>query len=302
MKSDSFFNYLQFEKRFSPHTVTAYRKDLEQFLSFVGEVYGLSSPGEVRHVHVRAWVVELLSSDRAPRTIHRKLSTLKTYFRFLLARGVITQNPMLKVVVPKAGRRLPASLREKDVRRLLEEATFGEDYGGQRDRMIVELLYQTGMRRSELIGLRLEDLDLAAGQLRVTGKGDKERIIPFGRTLGRRLEAFLVLRAAQFPDAGTSCLLLTDSGRPLYPKLVYNIVRRYLGLVTTNEKRGPHVLRHSFATHLSEGGADLNAIKSLLGHSSLAATQIYMHNSVERLKRVYEQAHPKAKEPDDPQG
>lgn len=299
MKSDSFYHYIAYEKRFSPNTLTAYRKDLEQFTAFAEEVYGLVSPEEVRHTHIRAWVVDLLSNDRSVRTIHRKLSTLKTYFRFLLARKVIERNPMLKVVTPKAGRRLPVSLQEEELRRLLEDVPFGEDFPGRRDRLLIELLYATGMRRSELIGLRIADLDFPAGQLRVMGKGSKERLIPFGRNLGRRLERYLRLRKETFPEAGDR-LLLTDAGRPLYPKLVYNIVRRYLSLVTTADQRSPHVLRHSFATHLSDRGADLNAVKALLGHSNLAATQIYMHNSIERLKRVYEQAHPKAKEREPP--
>lgn len=298
MQDDSFYNYIRYEKRFSPHTIQAYQKDLEQFLTFLDQTLSLSNVQEVRHTHVRAWVVELLSSDIAASTINRKLSTLKTFFRFLRQRGRIEHNPMRKVTAPKTGKRLPVYVQAADLEQLFERVEFGDDFPGQRDRMLLELLYATGMRRSELIGLRLEHIDWSAGLLRVMGKRQKERLIPFSTALRRRLEAYLELRNRTFPDHHRQELLLTDQGAALYPKLVYNIVHRYLSFVTTIEQRSPHVLRHSFATHLSDNGADLNAIKALLGHSNLAATQIYTHNSIEKLKKVYQQAHPKAKKQD----
>lgn len=295
MEVDSFINYLQYEKRFSPHTVVAYRKDLEQFLTFLQEVMGLESVTGVNHHHIRSWIVEMLSNDRAPRTIHRKVSTLKTFFHFLRQRGRIGHNPMRKVVVPKTGKRLPATIQADHLTTLFEAVEFGDDYAGQRDRLILELLYATGMRRSELIGLRLGQVDWSGSVVKVAGKGGKERLIPFSSSLGKKLRQFVELRNRTFPENPRQELFLTDKGAKMYPKLVYQTVKRYLTLVTTQEQRSPHVLRHSFATHLSDNGADLNAIKALLGHSNLAATQIYTHNSIEKLKRVYQQAHPKGK-------
>ena len=295
MTLSSFLQYLEFEKRFSPNTIIAYRKDLEQFLKFIEHEFDITSVESIDHTHIRSWMVELLALDIVPRSIRRKLSTLKTYFKFLLQRGRITHNPMLKVVAPKVGKRLPVYVQEGTMEKLLENITFSEDYTGVRDRLIIELLYSTGMRRSELINLVINDIDFGQQRCKVLGKGNKERLIPFGKTLSENLEHYLTVRAGQFPEVNTRALFLTEKGKPLYPKLVYNIVKKYLSIVTTVEQRSPHVLRHSFATHLTENGADLNAIKALLGHSSLAATQIYTHNSIERLRQVYQKAHPKAK-------
>lgn len=298
MKVDSFLQYLQYEKRFSPHTVLAYQKDLEQFTTFIMEICGLTSVAEVRHSHIRSWVVELLSGDITPRTVRRKLSALKSYFRFLLKREHLSHNPMLKVSSPRMGKRLPVVVNAPELGRLFDHVTFGEDFEGRRDRLLMEMLYATGMRRSELINLKIGDIDFHAGQFRVLGKGDKERLIPFGSELSGQIRAYMSIREATFPGDPYPNLFLTGKGQPLYPKMVYNIVHKWLSLVTTVEQRSPHVLRHSFATHLSENGADLNAIKALLGHANLAATQVYTHNSIEKLKKVYRKAHPKAKSDD----
>lgn len=295
MKKKEFLQYLQYEKRFSANTILAYEKDLDQFSIFLEETYSLTSVQEVRHFHIRSWILALLHQSLQPRSIRRKLSTLKTYFRFLLRQNQVAQNPMLKVTMPKVGKRLPVYVQQKDISRLLDEVAFGEQYTAHRDHLILELLYTTGMRRAELIQLKLEDIDLGRNVIRVLGKGNKERLIPISHAMQQQVRHYIDLRKETFPEAATSYLLLTDKGNPLYPKLVYNIVNRYLSLVTTIEQRSPHVLRHSFATHLSDNGADLNAIKELLGHSSLAATQIYTHNSIEKLRQVYQQAHPKAK-------
>lgn len=295
MKVDTFLAYLEHEKRYSSHTITAYAGDLAQFLNFIEEIGGLDSVAEADHWQVRSWIVDLLSQDVSPRTVNRKLSTLKTYFKFLLKRGDIGHNPMLKVVAPKTGKRLPVYLQAAEIDHLFDGITFGDDYAGWRDRLLLELLYTTGMRRAELIGLCMEDIDLFSRQIKVLGKGNKERLIPFGPPLAKHIEAFLLVRTASFPDNVHSELLLTDKGGPFYPKAVYNIVKRYLSAVSTVEQRSPHTLRHTFATHLSNNGAELNAIKALLGHSSLAATQVYTHNSIEKLKQIYQQAHPKAK-------
>ncbi len=294
MREKSFLQYLQYEKRFSPNTLTAYRKDLEQFLHFTREELGLTSVEEVGHPHIRSWIVHLIGQGRSPRTANRKLSTLKAYFRFLIRRNYLSSDPTAKVSAPKVGRRLPGSLKKAELDQLFQHIEFEDGYSGARDRMILELLYATGMRRSEAIALKIGDIDFHSLQARITGKGNKERLAPISRALADNLRAYLLEREKAFPQAGSAPLFLTDKGKPLYPKFMYNIVHKYLSMVTSNGRRGPHALRHSFATHLSENGADLNAIKALLGHSSLASTQVYTHNSIERLKQVYNKAHPKA--------
>ncbi|MCO6476211.1 MAG: tyrosine-type recombinase/integrase [Phaeodactylibacter sp.] len=299
MREKSFLQYLQYEKRFSPNTLTAYRKDLEQFLYFTREELGLTSVEEVGHAHIRSWMVHLISQGRSPRTANRKLSTLKAYFRFLIRRNYLSSDPTAKVPAPKVGKRLPGSLKKEELDQLFQRIEFEDGYSGARDRMILELLYATGMRRSEAIALKIRDIDFDSLQARIMGKGNKERLLPISRALADNLGAYLLERENAFPQAGSARLFLTDKGKPLYPKFMYNIVHKYLSLVTSNGQRGPHALRHSFATHLSENGAGLNAIKALLGHSSLASTQVYTHNSIERLKQVYNKAHPKAGRDDD---
>ena len=294
MSETSFLQYLQYEKRFSPNTLTAYRKDLEQFLQFIREEMGLTSVSEVGHSHIRSWMVHLISHGYSARTANRKLSTLKAYFRFLIRRNYLAADPTAKVSAPKTGKRLPGSLKKSELERLFQQIEFEGGYSGARGRMILELLYATGIRRSEAIGLEVKDIDFHSLQIRILGKGGKERLAPISRPLADNLEAYLLDRNQAFPGLEHTRLFLTDKGKPLYPKLMYNIVHKYLSMVTSNGMRGPHALRHSFATHLSENGADLNAIKALLGHSSLASTQVYTHNSIERLRQVYNKAHPKA--------
>lgn len=245
-------------------------------------------------MHIRAWMVDGMEKGLSPRAINRKLSCLKTFFRFLLRRGWVEENPLLKIVAPKSGKSLPVYVREEHLDQMLDGDLFGDGFEGARDRLLLELLYLTGLRRSELIQLTPEAFDFHRMQIRVRGKGGKERIIPMLPDLAGRVQAFIRLRRETFEQLPPT-LLMTDKGQPMYPKFVYNIVKRYLSLVTTVGKRSPHVLRHSFATHLSNKGADINAIKELLGHSSLAATQIYTHNAIEKLKEVYQLAHPKGK-------
>lgn len=294
---DLFYDFIAHEKRFSEHTIIAYKNDIGQFVTFLTTAQQLPGINEVSHYHIRAWIVSMLQEGIAPRSVNRKLSCLKSYFRFLLKRELLATNPMQKVIGPKTGKRLPQYILE-DKMENVSVIPFGADYKGQRDRLILEMLYQTGIRRGELISLKLADLDLVAGQLRVLGKGNKTRWVPFGKSLGNLLAGYLTVREENFPHSSINSLFLTEKGAPLYAKMVYIIVYKYLSLITTAEGKSPHVLRHSFATHLSDHGADLNAIKSLLGHSNLAATQIYTHNSVEKLKRVYDAAHPKAKKDD----
>ncbi len=295
MKQERFLRYLQHEKRFSPHTLTAYQKDLGQFTDFLDTTYQINSPEQVTHFHIRSWMVDLLDQGNVPRTINRKLSCLKTYFRFMRKNGELTANPMAKIIAPKTGKRLPVFVSEKSMSQLFDQVTFGDGFPGLRDRLVMEMFYCTGMRSSELSALKTKDVDFAGSQVKVMGKGGKERLIPIARHLSDLIEQYLAARKPAFPDDHQPELFITDKGRPLYHGFIYTLVKRYLSSVTTLEQRSPHVLRHTFATHLSNSGADLNAIKELLGHSSLAATQVYTHNSIEKLKKVYEQAHPKAK-------
>lgn len=290
---DSFYSYLSLERRFSAHTLTAYKGDLSQFIEFVREKQCLTSIVEVRHSHIRSWVVSMMQEGQSPRSIRRRLSCLKSYFKLLRKRGLVEKDPMKKVISPKIGKRLPVFLQEGQMAALFTQIDFGDQYPGQLHRLLLETLYATGIRRSEASNLKIKDLDISRQVLRISGKGNKERLVPFARYLSELLEAFLALRNATFPQSAEPWFFLNRKGAQITPENIYTIVKKHLSVVTTAEQRSPHVLRHSFATHLSNRGADLNAIKELLGHSSLAATQIYTHNSIERLIEVYEQAHPK---------
>ncbi len=292
---NSFFRYLEYEKRVSPHTLTAYRTDLRQFTEFLLHHFEEEGIEAAQTFHIRSWMAELVGQGRTAVTIRRKLAGLRAYFLFLQKRGIRSDNPIQPISLPKAGKKLPNIVREGALQRLFEQLEWKvEGFSQTRDRLLLELLYQTGMRRGELIGLSINDFDPKRELFLIRGKGNKERLVPIGSPLVRLILQYLDERAQAFPQSGIE-MLLTDQGKPLYPKWVYNKVVHYLSLVTTAAKKSPHVLRHSFATHLSEGGADLNAIKDLLGHSSLAATQVYTHNSIQRLKAVYQQAHPKGK-------
>ena len=295
----SFYGYLSLERRFSAHTLTAYQSDLSSFIAFL-EQQCLTSLDGVRHSHIRSWIVAQMQAGQSNRSINRRLSCLKTYFKFLKKRGILEKDPMKKVISPKTGTRLPVYVQESQMTALFTFHDFGEDYMGQLHRIILELLYATGMRRSELSNLKVQDIDFGRSVFRVMGKGKKERFSPIPPYIVSMLNAFIKIRQETFPSKETPpFLLLNRKGAAMSPESVYYVVHKYLSLVTTVEQRSPHVLRHSFATHLSNNGADLNAVKELLGHSSLAATQIYMHNNIERLKKVYDQAHPKSTEPEE---
>ena len=293
LQLEVFFRYIESEKRYSPHTITAYQADINQFAVFI-ESYSLTSVTEVRHTHVRAWIVAQMNDEVAARSVNRRLSCLKTYFKLLQKRGYITINPMAKVTNPKVGKRLPVAVPERKMEQLLEQMEWGSGYGSVLARAVIETLYGTGMRRAELVSLKASDVNFAQNQLKVLGKGNKERLIPFGKNLADILREYLEAKQMTFPFSNKNDFFLTVKGEPINTTTVYNLVKKNLSFVTTQEQRSPHVLRHSFATHLSENGADLNAIKELLGHANLSATQIYTHNSVERLKKVYQQAHPKS--------
>ena len=290
---NDFLNFLEHQKRYAIPTLTAYRSDLNQFSQYLDNTYGVVSLMEIKALHIRSWIVELTQQHTA-KTVSRKLSALKTFFKYLLKRDLITRNPMLKITTPKVSSRVPVVVRKSELTQLFEEIAFPDDFSGQRDRLVLEIFYGTGMRRAELIGLKTTDVDFRKRQMRVLGKGNKERMLPFGKHLAKLIDQYIKLRNNVFPGNTVPALFLTNKGEPMYPKMVYNLVKRYLSMVTTVEKKSPHGLRHSFATHLSDNGADLNAIKELLGHANLSATQIYTHSSIEKLKKIYQQAHPKA--------
>jgi len=295
MRLTNFFSYIRFEKRFSEHTIKAYESDLTQFKNYINLTYEVNNDEDIRHTHIRAWIIDLLEQKITTRSINRKLSTLKSYFQFLKKRAVLTLDPMEKVIAPKVGKRLPVVVPVDRLEFLFEQIEFGNDFKGIRDKTMLELLYQTGIRRSELMNLTYQDVNLEELTIKVLGKGKKERLLPISHKLSQTIQEYLAIKDATFPLELFNVLFVTEKGKKMYPKKVYMIVNHYLSLITTEEQRSPHVLRHSFATHLSNNGADLNAIKELLGHSSLAATQVYTHNSIERLKQIYQQAHPKAK-------
>lgn len=294
MALDRFIEHLAHEKRASPHTVSAYARDLRQFHEFLHEACGLERLEHATDKTVRAWMMQLMEAGTGARTIARKLSSLRAYFRFARKMGLVNADPSALAEPPKAPKRLPEFVAERDMAKLLDEMPWPEGFEGARDRTIVELLYGTGMRLAELTGLKPGDFDVRRGTLRVLGKRSKERMIPLAAPLVALVKAHLDLRAAlPAPPPPGSPLLVRPDGKPLPRRTVQSIVKHYLGTVTTRAKRSPHVLRHTYATHLLEHGADLNAVKELLGHASLAATQVYTHNTVEKLKRAHSQAHPR---------
>jgi integrase/recombinase XerC len=294
MDLTSFLQYLKFEKRYSPHTIIAYENDLLQFSSFLQSTYELENVLHATHSHVRSWLVSLMESGTTARSINRKLSTLKSFFKFNLKNGRVQQNPLAKVIAPKVGKRLPVFINKNQVDLLWQHYDFGDGFPAVRNRMIFELLYATGMRLSELIHLGDADIDHFNGTFKVLGKGNKERIIPFNPALKPALREYLQQRENAFPQKEYPAFIVSDGGEVMKPRKVYTIVNKVLNDVTTVQKKSPHVLRHTFATHLLNNGAEINAIKELLGHSSLAATQVYTHNTIDKLKEIYRKAHPKA--------
>lgn len=291
---DLFFKYLQYEKRYSPHTLTSYYTDLGQFAQYLQQTYEITDAAEAHHSIIRSWILTLVQQNIQPRSINRKIACLRSYYRFLLAQQRIEVNPMLRIKPPKASKKLPGFVLEEPFNTLLDSFTFEENFEGQRERLILEFLYGTGIRLAELLGVQHADIDPRAKTVRVLGKGNKERIVPLNDSLLASIGTYEVQKKRYFGDNNSVNLLVTNKARPLYPKFVYRVVKKYISLITTSEHNSPHVLRHSFATHLLNKGADLNAIKDLLGHASLAATQVYTHNSIEKLKSIFEKAHPKA--------
>ena len=290
---DAFLKYLRFERNYSEKTIVSYRIDLVEFEGFLKKVDAEKDLVAVDADLVRFWMVSLMENGRSVATVNRKLSSLRSFYRFLLKRRLIDLDPMLKVVGPKKQKTLPSFLRVQEMDRLLDECSPSEGFEGVRDRLILEMFYATGMRLSELIGLNDADVDFSAKLLKVTGKRNKQRLIPFGEELWGDLLEYVKIRNEALPDRDCALFVRKDGGR-MYPELVYRLVRRNLSKVATLKKKSPHVLRHTFATAMLNGNAELQAVKELLGHESLATTEIYTHTTFEELKKVYEQAHPRA--------
>jgi integrase/recombinase XerC len=291
---ESFLQYLQVEKRYSPLTVRSYINDLDQFDNHLKSKDLPYQPGTITSHDVRSWIVDLIENNYSSVSIHRKISSLRVFYRYLRKEGFVKNDPFEKVVLPKMKKRLPVFVEESSLDNLLDNFEFGDDFQGIRNRSIIEMLYLTGMRRSELTGLRDPDVDINGATVKVTGKRNKQRIIPLLKSFTLSLEKYIKARNEAFPGFRAEWFFVGNKGNKLYDKYVYNVVRKYLSMVTTIEKKSPHILRHTFATHMLNHGADLNSIKEFLGHANLSATQIYTHNSFEKLKKIYEQAHPRA--------
>lgn len=292
---ESFLSYLQNEKRCSRHTIVAYDCDLTQFFDFYQEMNGEIEVADINYKDIRKWVVSLMNADVGARSVNRKLSSLKSFFKFLLREKAVEQNPMDRVVAPKQGKKLPNFVAE-DAMRVLREIDYGGGFEGVRDHLILELFYLTGMRLSELMNIKERDIDRVTALIKVLGKRNKERIVPVSEKLFPILDEYLEAKKELFGSLDNDFLFVTKKGVPVYEKLLYRVVKKHLSKITTMQKRSPHVLRHTFATHLLNNGAELNAVKELLGHSDLSATQIYTHVSFERLNDVYQKAHPRAEE------
>jgi len=286
----SFIEYLQFEKRYSKHTIISYQNDLEQFFQFLLSQYETADIRQITPSMVRTWLAELKGDEMTAKSINRKISTLKSFYKFQLRQGLVATSPMTTISSPKISKRLPSFVEEKHLDTLFNHVEFTDDWEGSTKKIVMQLLYNTGMRLSELISLKESQIDYSYKQIKVLGKGNKERIIPVNAELLNSLKLY----ADSKPEGSVENIFVSKKGKQLQPRYVYGFVRENLALVTTVKKKSPHVLRHSFATHLMNNGAELNAVKELLGHSSLAATQIYTHNTIEKLKQVFAKAHPKA--------
>jgi integrase/recombinase XerC len=293
---NDFVDYLKFEKRYSPHTVLAYHDDLEEFTAFLAAQFDLPAIplAEVTSSMVRSWLAHLKEGKRTAKTINRKISSLKSFFKYHLLRGNLEKTPMSSITAPKISKRLPTYVEQQDMADLFSKVEFPDTWQGHTDRLLLSIFYHTGMRLSELVNLKESQVNAAGNSFKVLGKGNKERIIPVSPELINAIQVYSSRKRAELEGADRVYLLVSEKGKKLYPKYVYLAVKAYLGTVTTLDKKSPHVLRHTFATHLMNNGADINAVKELLGHSSLAATQVYTHNTIERLKEVHKGAHPKA--------
>jgi integrase/recombinase XerC len=290
----SFLDYLKFEKRYSIHTIISYQNDLSSFFDYLQKQYGTNELKDISHNFIRSWMAGLKEQELTSRSINRKISALKSFFKYHLKQGNISHMPAANTLAPKIKKRLPGFLKEREAQQLLETLNSStDDWKTLNAKMLISLFYATGMRLSELINLKEKQLDFSRSQLKVLGKGNKERIIPVNQEMIWDIRKYQELKKKEF-EINEDVLLVTEKGKKMYPKYAWLLVNKWLAISSTLDKKSPHVLRHTFATHLMNNGADLNAVKELLGHSSLAATQVYTHNTIEKLKDVYKKAHPKA--------
>ena len=288
MQREKFIDYLSSEKRFSIHTISSYSNDINQFFLFLSEEYEIDSNiSEVNFQIVRSWIAYLLQKGVAPRSVNRKISTLRTYFKFLLREKIVYESPMLRVIAPKSKKRLPVFIEESQIESLLNEVEFDDGFIGHRDKLIIEFFYVTGVRLSELVNIRISDISFNNKIVKVLGKRNKERLIPLSSSIIKELQCFI--DQYKIDDY----LFTNPNGIRVYTKLVYRVVNKYIGKIGSINKKSPHILRHTFATHMLNHGADINAIKELLGHANLSATQVYTHNTIEKLKSVHKQSHPR---------
>lgn len=288
-----FLQYINTEKRYSQHTLKSYQNDLEQFTEYYKVSYEEDDLRKADYHIIRSWLAQLVQSGISPSSVNRKMSSLRSFFNYLIKQGVISINPMMKIQSLKSKKRIPVFLEMDKTEFLFEKIEFGNDYKGSRDKIILEILYMTGIRLSELINIKDRDIDFSKKMLKVLGKRNKERLIPLSHSTLKQITNYINVRENEF-FKNESYLLLTNKGEKLYAKFVYRLVNKYINMISTIDKKSPHVFRHTFATHLLNKGADLNAIKELLGHANLSATQIYTHNTIEKLKTIYKHAHPKA--------
>lgn len=291
-----FLDYLKFQKRYSQHTIVSYQNDLTSFFDFVFSEYAVMPLNEITASIIRTWLANLKEKGLESRSINRKISTLKSFFKFQLKEGTAVTSPMTTIISPKNKKRLPQYVDEKGTEVLFKYVEFDNTWKGKTDELIMQLLYNTGMRQAELVGLKESQIDKSNSQIKVLGKGNKERLIPVNKEIITQVVTYIQEKRKDFEVFDKDFVLVNEKGKKLYPKYVYLTVKKYLSEkdVTTIVKRSPHVLRHTFATHLMNNGADINAVKELLGHSSLAATQVYTHNTIDKLKDIYKKAHPKA--------
>jgi integrase/recombinase XerC len=287
-----FLKYIKYEKRSSDHTTTAYGIDMKQFEEYLVRTYDFYHPEFADFQMIRSWIVAMVEMKVENRSINRKIATLRTFYKFLLQKKIIEKDPMIKISVLKTQKNIPEFVREKELDNLLDDVEFPDDFAGVRDKLILELLYGTGMRLSELIDLKERDIDFYSRTVKVLGKRNKERIIPINQPLVKLIQDYQNFKNSE--GLMHEYLIVSEKGNQAYPVMIQRITKKYLSLVTTLAKKSPHILRHSYATHLLNNGAELTAIKDLLGHTSLSATQVYTHNSMEKIKKIYQQAHPKA--------